>query len=131
MVEDEETGVSSVQCLCKTMNYHTVIEDLKGIFRGSKIDDVFSEGGFQAFTGADFHKIYIFYIMLLQVVMAIISIRVGIQKDIESAKSLPQVTALSRQRKLINLLFFVSIIILLINCVQMNQLNLDLTASDI
>jgi hypothetical protein len=73
----------TVVCNCKSLSANTVVNDLKSIFLDSKLDDVFSGGGFDAFKNMEVHKFAIFWILLIKTFIFIYSLRFGFRKDSE------------------------------------------------
>ena len=48
------------------MSAVTVVEDLKGLFSDSKVEEVFSGEGVSALFKMEFYKMYIFYILCIK-----------------------------------------------------------------
>ena len=81
MTEDEDTGTKTVQCLCKNLDPVTVVEDLKGIFADSKVEEVFSSQGITALANMEYYKMYIFYILCFKTLLYLYLLRVARRID--------------------------------------------------
>ena len=81
LVEDEETEVTRVQCLCKTVNPVTLVEDTDDFFGDNKLDEVFSGEGLAALREFQFHRMYVFYVLLIKTVSFLWLMKVADRMD--------------------------------------------------
>ena len=63
------------------MSPTTVVEDLKGLFFDSKVDEVFSADGLSAFANAEVYKMYMFYILLIKTFVYLYLLKKALQMD--------------------------------------------------
>ena len=61
---DEETN--SVRCQCKSLTPTTIVNDINGLFKDSKMNEVFSSDGLSTFLDMNYWEFPVFYIMVFK-----------------------------------------------------------------
>ena len=81
-----------MQCLCKSMSPVTVVDDLKGLFRDSKVEEVFSSEGVSALLKIQFQKMYIFYVLCAKSLAYVILVRYSWMKEKKLKRTVPSLS---------------------------------------